>query len=1834
MLKYQINKGNLHSDLIQLPIENYKMYENNSQFNEDMNVELEYKTKIDAKIGDKVRVLMELTPEDYYGNTEYYDKEFTIQNIDLTNNKLLISMPRYINLNLDYFIEQNGNSKNEFIWTIKFKEKHFFYEDDNNINVKFIYYKNGSEETYTLNKCNVIDEYTLAYYYNEEKDGEVSKYIFNTNEKPRGNTQKMMIKYFKRNHYFITHNVKYLRFFIKRYQIGICVPFTNTHDISTTKQFDVNERFVAVEKEKIISKPIEMEKNIFVPVCKFWDNGTRDNTEKTEDVFKINFNLHLRYHHGKDWQVNDEDFWNGVHKNKLGKWEINEDYFAVPYVEDGNRDKLSWQPDLLCNLGFNDADVRYQKSRLKKTFLRLSFYDSPNPGSQNLITYSTIFLDSNKLSGKMIRNSSTRGYKQYDHMNDKISLNLEGVRTTRDINFKTIDNKTLTTNNCEEYRLSSQFSVMDKYTNTDCSEGFYLYLWKDFTEGTIPNDLYLKIELNHAAYGRTIPLMMPYFAEKGDDSWDGQTADGKSWGVYRNPIEDDKLKEGESNEEGQWYGIKSFYDIVNDWNNGGYNIERFLKYSYIHLKCQFDKEKNRYIYYLDNLFYENCHKIFDIKNGVLNINLYEAKVCESNITSANIEQNIHSIELTKDFKIKIIDSENTTKEEIDLNRFKTTSLWFCDKNGYVYKTDNNQKIDKIDNSDISYSTYNEYWYITDSGKKQYCDKNGYVLDKNESDNIYFFCDDNGNIIKGDEETNGYYTIEYKQKQYYCDERGYILDLNIDDLPYKLNDREICYGENNEYGYTTDGTNYFPCDKNGYVYVIENNNKVKKLDCLEQPLHVYDVETVIDTNKKEFNVFKIYDVKGSEITSINFDETYHYLLPLKDSKGIDINYYDIDGNKITFEDGCFIVPKYNYKCSYRQIDNKVKINCLQNGYIQPYISNESGDDIINEHKFYICKQEYITHTNAYNQDEIDFERNFNKIINYIKNTTITYDISYTLNKENELWDNYYTTQNYDNNILEDIHTINNGDNCRVRINFFDKDKNNVLKYYIYPITNQDYKDYLINNNLNILDLRIEAIYDFAIDQNNNNRKQELLKSLTSTTIDKELNETENNDEDDNERPTILTQETEFIYYEKIPKETTISFLIRNTDGQIMQNGNLKYVLNVINKLSNNKYVDDFYLTQDKSIESYTVAESNNSSIYNKKLTIKWKNINRQEWKHWKFCIIEIVVKKDDDEVITKERLYFTFFPSNSKKENFYYIKSQWFTGWYQNQKNIESDEKGNVCNSTKLDSINYPKYKDWKIYDNKNINLVQRLDKDANEQHYKLINTDGSQLSIFRHFEDNIPMGYYYKIKKANESVKVFCTIDGEVLINTKNDYRKYRNYSDFSYQSEGEITTEIKEEGVYKFYLSKNGKNILCDEMGYQYADNTTNMSNRYFVLKGKTPVVEVDEDGNSCYYIDVKKDDILYDINDNNLNDGNYYNFGDYIKIECNSDGKVTTPTRLACDDLGRLYVRNIDMGDENYSLIKDFVKLENNKYTTPYDNRFQKLPHTATKTSFYFIAFNVSLKWNNKINYECNYTFPNLSDFNVKMIGVQSYDVIPVLSDRKEIAPFKVGCTLKPQFCSCCTTSPNSIANQYYGNKIYIWIKSTKFETLTSSINQQVESIGYLKNNELNYKEGRFNSAIVFEPYDSNSTNQYYIQKKKPITECTLKKRRFLKDGSELYDIVYNENIYKIIRTQHCYDYQTTSTLNLEIKNIHTNEMQLLNEHITFDSSVIYKIEDYYNVSFSDVYIDEGLTKTLHGVKCLCLTRDGKQALEQGKKILFSIQQEDKCESLNKKIYLSISQ
>lgn len=364
------------------------------------------------------------------------------------------------------------------------------------------------------------------------------------------------------------------------------IPFSNDVQTDIYQESNIEEHFAEKEKSKSINDFIDMEKDVYYPVYEYIKG------ENIEMSFlqKIVFNLHFRRrNNNEEWVTDNDSYWNGINLvADVNGNRISDDYFVYS--------NKSEQSDLLGYLGFTNGDVKYRKNRLKKSFLRLSFYDSDNPSSQNLLGYYTVFYNINDASAKLLKHYEDDSSNEYFILQEKNGkyekVEADGIRVNTEPLIKS------PSNDLEDLRLSSQFVVSDKYTTDSTSEGFYLYLWKDGNKGVIPETLYMKVEFNHAGYGRNIPFMMPFYDIKKHPNGEGK--------------------------------IKSLDEIVKDFEGKGedvpYGIRQYLKYSYIRWKYRYDKDTRKHIYYLDRDTYGNYDDNIDDDDKTLKINLYEAKI--------------------------------------------------------------------------------------------------------------------------------------------------------------------------------------------------------------------------------------------------------------------------------------------------------------------------------------------------------------------------------------------------------------------------------------------------------------------------------------------------------------------------------------------------------------------------------------------------------------------------------------------------------------------------------------------------------------------------------------------------------------------------------------------------------------------------------------------------------------------------------------------------------------------------------------------------------------------------------------------------------------------------------------------------------------------------------------------------------------------------------------------------------------------------------------------------------------------------------------------------------
>ena len=590
-----------------------------------------------------------------------------------------------------YFEDYNTDEER---WYLYFDQPHLFnppieereyIEGSEELNYKitiFIDFSYIGDEGSSVNglaelECQYENPYELSYVFDgsDETINKLRSVVFTNEEQTEendlifGDVNGLKVyretPYFQKsvNSNFLT-NTNNIFIYIEKPLYRISIPLSVNFETNTYQSDILNEQYVEDERNKSINNITDMEKDVYHPViwnsCKEDENGCEiedyvDGINK--EVDKIVFNLHFRQHRGDDWLVEPDTYWNGCYVDKDNKVKFideiideNTDYSDVNYfsykqIANGENEDIrrSKQSDLMTYLGFTNSDIRYQKNKLSRSFIRIMFYDSMNPGNQNLLYYSTIFVDSGKLFGKYIKYIEDTPYRsvvyetnedtETETINAKDStIDLVGIKVDRepygDLLKDEEDNDFTTLDQVEELRLSCQFTVRDKFQSDASSDGFYLYLWKDNESGVIPTDIYMKVEFNHAGFGRTIPFMMPF--------WD-------PYKYEKVPDKDKPLKKK---------GIKTFKEILNDWNSikndngvwqceikedetsktintdGQYGARQYMKYSYIHFKYKYDKIHKQHIYYLDDEFYGTKPEDGGVhyKDNVMTINLYEAKM--------------------------------------------------------------------------------------------------------------------------------------------------------------------------------------------------------------------------------------------------------------------------------------------------------------------------------------------------------------------------------------------------------------------------------------------------------------------------------------------------------------------------------------------------------------------------------------------------------------------------------------------------------------------------------------------------------------------------------------------------------------------------------------------------------------------------------------------------------------------------------------------------------------------------------------------------------------------------------------------------------------------------------------------------------------------------------------------------------------------------------------------------------------------------------------------------------------------------------------------------------
>ena len=373
---------------------------------------------------------------------------------------------------------------------------------------------------------------------------------------------------------------------------NVSIPLTSIQGGNPLQDDLVERDFVERKTEELINPIVDMEKDVYVP--KYLSNGKYTGAKtQFKPIDEIRINLHFRTRNEDTWKVNDG--YNLVNtKDTLDNWFVTDFY---PYNEIDDKDKLQETSDIMGLLYFTNDDIFYQKQKVGKSFVRLSFYDTPDPNTQSLLCNSCVFFDYHSMFKTYMDNSqkNINFYCVAGEENSGVKANKISVKT------ELLEGATKTESGTpaidEEHRVSSRLTIKNKYETTTSSEGFYLYIFREYSENLRPKPIYMKVEFNHAGIGRTIPFTVPM--------------------KWTNPDED--------NIENPERALTLANDLAE--LKRGIPLSRVRTQLYIPLYAVYDFQNKEYAYVFDDR-YVNVDE-----NSIANLNLFELKVMDESTVS-------------------------------------------------------------------------------------------------------------------------------------------------------------------------------------------------------------------------------------------------------------------------------------------------------------------------------------------------------------------------------------------------------------------------------------------------------------------------------------------------------------------------------------------------------------------------------------------------------------------------------------------------------------------------------------------------------------------------------------------------------------------------------------------------------------------------------------------------------------------------------------------------------------------------------------------------------------------------------------------------------------------------------------------------------------------------------------------------------------------------------------------------------------------------------------------------------------------------------------------------
>lgn len=386
--------------------------------------------------------------------------------------------------------------------------------------------------------------------------------------------------------------------------INIPILLSNYNGTNLHQEFVVDNMFFGVEEQKAINPSIDMEKDIYYPI-------TIDDNDNITEVDEIIFDLHFRTRTIDDWKIVSDN--NITFKDKDGNeagavkcnynildyydWSSGNTSELIPQIHDEYISKFEkYQPsDLLYFLGFTDDDIFYQKNKVGKSFLRLSFYNGNNPNTSDLLYTSTVFMNEGSLYKKFLDYSQGGGQymsvKEVENVDKRIKNSIISVSYDTYEKYDNGDGVVSDKFTCDESkRLSSRFTIKNMFECAESSEGFYLYLFKNFSQGLREQTIYMRVQFNHAGVGKTINFTQPF-------------------------------KEDENE-------IKSMLEFPTDIDilKSGCTLNKLYENLFIEIKVKYDFDLRKFVYYLPSWLVDKDNL------NQMHFNLYELKIAdESNV---------------------------------------------------------------------------------------------------------------------------------------------------------------------------------------------------------------------------------------------------------------------------------------------------------------------------------------------------------------------------------------------------------------------------------------------------------------------------------------------------------------------------------------------------------------------------------------------------------------------------------------------------------------------------------------------------------------------------------------------------------------------------------------------------------------------------------------------------------------------------------------------------------------------------------------------------------------------------------------------------------------------------------------------------------------------------------------------------------------------------------------------------------------------------------------------------------------------------------------------------